>query len=55
MADFLLTSTSVISQIRNDKIRMSPSIILRVYDKTPLNIEKIREMVKQDAPSHGEL
>lgn len=45
---FLVTSPSVISQIRNDHKRITPALILRIYDKTGLSIEEIRKMVKED-------
>lgn len=48
LADFLYTSPSVISQVRNDKIPFSSRLILVTYDKTPLSIENIRKMVKED-------
>lgn len=48
LADFLYTSPSVISQVRNDKIGFSPKLILTTYDKTGLSIEEIRKMIKED-------
>lgn len=48
ICDFLYTAPSVISQIRNDKRRISAALILRIYDKTTLSIEEIRKMVKED-------
>ena len=48
LADFLYTSPSVISQVRNDKIGFSPKLILTAYDKTGLSIEEIRKMIKED-------
>ncbi len=48
LADFLYTSPSVISQVRNDKIPFSHRLILTTYDKTKLSIEDIRKMVRED-------
>jgi hypothetical protein len=48
LAKFLITSTSIISQVRNDKIPLSARLILRVYDKMGLSVEEIRKMVKED-------
>ena len=48
LADFLFTSTAVISQIRNDRIALSARLILRIYDKMNLSIEEIRVMADED-------
>lgn len=48
LAAWLFTSTSVISQVRNDRIPLSARLILRIYDKTKLSIEKIRAMAQED-------
>lgn len=48
LANFLFTSTSVISQVRNDKIPLSATLILRIYDKMGLSIEEIRVMADED-------
>lgn len=48
LADFLYTSTPVISQVRNDKKPFSSKLILITYDKTNLTIEDIRRMAKED-------
>ena len=48
LADFLYTSPSVISQVRNDRIGFSPKLILVTYDKTGLSIEEIRKLMKED-------
>jgi hypothetical protein len=49
LAEYLLISTSIISQIRNDHFYLSPTNILRIYDKTGLSIEEIRKLAKEDA------
>lgn len=48
LAEFILSSTTAISAIRNDHRYMSASLILRIYDKTTLSIEDIRKMAKED-------
>jgi hypothetical protein len=48
LAEYLLISTSIISQIRNDHFYLSPTNILRIYDKTGLSIEEIRKLAKED-------
>lgn len=48
LANFLFTSTSVISQVRNDRIPLSARLILRIYDKLGLSIEEIRVMADED-------
>lgn len=48
LAKFLYSSTSQISQVRNDKIYISPRLILCVYDRTDLSIEDIRSMARED-------
>lgn len=48
LADFLFISTSIISQIRNDHFYLSPTNILRIYDRTGLSIEDIRRLGKED-------
>ncbi len=48
LANFIYSSTSAISQIRNDHRVLPAKIILVIYDKTGLKIEKIREMAKRD-------
>ena len=45
---FLVTSPSVISQIRNDHKYITAALLLRVYDKTTLSVEEIRKMAKED-------
>ena len=49
LADYLYISTSIISQIRNDHFYLSPTNILRIYDKTGLSIEDIRKFAREDA------
>ena len=48
LADFLCTTPSIISQIRNDKAGFSHRLILVTYDKTDLSIEDIRQMARED-------
>ena len=48
LAEYLLISTSIISQIRNDHFYLSPTNILRIYDKTGMSIEDIRKLAKED-------
>lgn len=48
LAAFLYSSSSQLSQIRNDHIAFSSRLILTTYDKTGLSIEQIRKMVKED-------
>lgn len=48
LADYLYISTSMISQIRNDHFYLSPTNILRIYDKTGLSIEEIRKFARED-------
>jgi hypothetical protein len=48
LADYLYISTSIISQIRNDHFYLSPTNILRIYDKTGLSIEEIRTLARED-------
>ena len=48
LADYLYISTSIISQIRNDHFYLSPTNILRIYDKTGLSIEDIRQFARED-------
>ena len=48
LADYLLMSSSMISQVRNDHFYLSPRAILLIYDKTDLTIEEIRKLAKED-------
>lgn len=48
LSNFLYTSQSVISQVRNDSRPFSHRLILITYDKTNLSIEDIRRMAKED-------
>ena len=48
LADYLYISTSMISQIRNDHFYLSPTNILRIYDKTGMSIEDIRKFARED-------
>ena len=48
LADYLYISTSIISQIRNDHFYLSPTNILRIYDKTGMSIEDIRKFARED-------
>lgn len=48
LARFLYTSTSIISQVRNERVNLSPRLILRIYDKMKLSIEEIRKMAKEE-------
>lgn len=48
LADYLYMSTSIISQIRNDHFYLSPTNILRIYDKTGMSIEEIRQLARED-------
>ena len=48
LAELLFSSESQISQIRNDRIYLSPRLTLTIYDRTDLSIEDIRRMAKED-------
>ena len=48
LANYLLMSSSMISQVRNDHFYLSPRAILLIYDKTDLTIEEIRQLAKED-------
>lgn len=48
LAEFIGTSPAQISTIRNDKIGLSPRLVLSIYDKTNLSIEDIRAMANED-------
>jgi hypothetical protein len=48
LAEMLFSSESQISQVRNDKIYLSPRLTLTIYDRTDLSIEDIRRMAKED-------
>ena len=48
LAEFIGTVPSQLSAIRNDKIGLSPRLILSIYDKTNLTIEDIRAMANED-------
>lgn len=48
LAELLFSSESQISQVRNDKIYLSPRLTLTIYDRTDLSIEDIRRMAKED-------
>ena len=48
LASYLLMSSSMISQVRNDHFYLSPRTILLIYDKTDLSIEDIRQLAKED-------
>lgn len=50
LAEFLGTAPSQLSQIRNNKIGLSPRLLLVIYDKTNLSVEDIREMVNEVMP-----
>lgn len=50
LAEFIGTAPSQLSQIRNDKIGLSPRLLLSIYDKTNLSVEDIREMVNEVMP-----
>jgi iron-sulfur cluster repair protein YtfE (RIC family) len=48
LAEMLFSSTSQISQVRNDRIYLSPRLTLTIYDRTDLSIEDIRRMARED-------
>ena len=48
LAKFIYSSGSQISQLRNDRLYISPRLILSIYDRTDLSIEDIRRMAKED-------
>lgn len=48
LANYLLMSSSMISQVRNDHFYLSPRTILLIYDKTDLTIEEIRQLARED-------
>jgi len=48
LAEMLFSSESQISQLRNDRLYISPRLILSIYDRTDLSIEDIRRMAKED-------
>ena len=47
LAEFLGTAPSQLSQIRNNKIGLSPRLLLIIYDKTNLSVEDIRAMANE--------
>lgn len=47
LADFLFCSKTVISMARRGQKPLSARLILRVYDKTPLSIEEIRNLSEE--------
>lgn len=47
LADFLFCSKTVISMSRRGQSMLSARLILKIYDKTPLSIEEIRQMAKE--------
>lgn len=49
LAKFLMTSSPVISRIRNDDIYPPAFLILNIYDKTNLSIEEIRRMSRENS------
>jgi len=48
LAKFIYSSGSQISQLRNDRLYISPRLILSIYDRTDLSIEDIRRMARED-------
>lgn len=48
LAKFLMTSSPVISRIRNGDIYPPPFLILNIYDKTNLSIDEIRRMAREN-------
>lgn len=44
LAKFLEVSSKWVSRLRYHKVELSPSLILKIYDKTGMSIEEIREM-----------
>lgn len=48
LADLILISTSMISQLRNDHFYISPRLILQIYDRTDFTIEEIRKLIRED-------
>jgi plasmid maintenance system antidote protein VapI len=48
LADLLGMTQGGISKLRYKTNQVSSDFILRVYDKTDLSIEQIRELIKED-------
>ena len=48
LAEMLFSSGSQISQVRNDRLYISPRLTLTIYDRTDLSIEDIRRMARED-------
>jgi hypothetical protein len=48
LAELLFSSESQISQVRNDRIYLSPRLTLTIYDRTDLSIEDIRRLARED-------
>jgi hypothetical protein len=47
LADFMLCSKTVVSMTRRGQRALSARLILTIYDRTPLSIEEIRDMLKE--------
>lgn len=52
LADALDVTEGLISKIRARVRPPTPEFILKIYDKTDLSIEEIRELIKEDNGSH---
>jgi plasmid maintenance system antidote protein VapI len=48
LAEILYSSPAALSRIRNDHKNLTAKMILIIYDKTGLSIEKIRQMAAED-------
>lgn len=53
LAEFLGMTQAGLSKIRHRVNNVAPEFILRVYDKTGMSIEEIRELVKEDNGSNA--
>lgn len=53
LADLLGMTQGGISKLRYKTNQVSSDFILRVYDKTDLSIEQIRELIKEDDGSNA--
>jgi len=48
LAEFLYSSPAAVSRMRNDHKYLTAKMILTIYDKTGLSIEKIRQMAVEN-------
>lgn len=47
LAEFLLTSSPSISNLRAGRKGPSPDLILKIYDRAGMSIEEIRQLAKE--------